>query len=133
MISRYAPKRKLVRIASLAALLALLLGACAAEPVEFPYGDFKSVGSEYISFAEDGTWTFGLAEGSPLVGGQFRLEGSEITFSDEVALQGNNPLCPPEDGIYTWSYEDEVLTFEVISDPCGFRIGDFDARFTPIP
>lgn len=117
-----------------AILLLVLLAACSSRgpAPEFPYGSYRSNGSRHITITEDGTWSFALAAGPPLVTGDVVVEGWEITFGDETQAEGQNvPTCA-EHHTYTWSFEDDTLTFEPKGDdPCGHRAGDLHADFFP--
>lgn len=127
-----------VRVVLLASLALLLLSACgglAQEPVEFPYGKYRSsAGTRHLEFLSDGTWTFALVEGQPLLTGEIAVEGREITFGKETAMGGQNvPLCE-EQATYRWDFDGEKLTFEVVGDdPCSNREGDLAARYTRVP
>lgn len=123
-------KRKWVLAAGLGLLL--LLTACASAPAEFPYGEYASRGGRHIVLSEDGTWSFAIVAGQPLVTGDFTVDGRRITFGDETPAEGQNvPTCE-EHGTYTWSFEDNELSFEPVGeDPCDHRAGDLNATFFP--
>lgn len=113
-------------------LLVAACGALSSEEVEFPYGSYASRGGRHIEFTEDGTWSFALVAGNPVVTGDITVDGREITFGDETPAEGQNvPTCE-EHATYTWSYEDEALTFEPVGEePCGHRASDLGATFFP--
>ena len=115
-------------------LVAVGVAACGGGTanVEFPYGSFQSRGGRYLTFSEDGTWSFALVEGQPVVTGEITVEGDQISFGDETPAEGQNvPTCE-EGHSYTWSYDDETLTFEPNgTDPCSHRASDLGASFFP--
>jgi hypothetical protein len=121
----------LLVLGSLCAAL-LLLAACGGddEP-EFPLGAFISdkTGSEYV-FLEDGKWTATIVGADvPIENGEYELDGDQITFNDPDLAPTFG--CDPE-FVYTWSFDGEVLDFEVVEDDprCSLRTDEIDgSRF----
>lgn len=123
-------KRMLLGVAVLIFLAAC--GPSSAEDVEFPYGRYKSRGGRHIEFTEDGTWSFALVAGNPVYTGDITVEGRQITFGDETPAEGQNVSLCEEHATYTWSFEEDALTFEVVGEePCTHRAGDLGATFFP--
>ena len=52
---------------------------------------------------------------------QWRSLGSFVVSGDRIYLF-NDPYCQWDVGEYRWKLEDRKLTFEVIEDPCSFKL-----------
>jgi len=52
---------------------------------------------------------------------QWRSLGSFVVSGDRIYLF-NDPYCQWDVGEYRWKLEDRKLTFEVIQDPCSFKL-----------
>lgn len=110
----------------------LVLSGCSSQPESFPIGSFKSVGSYYIDYFNDGTFTFGFQKDEPLVKGQYGVDGNTITFHSETMMDGAPSECTGE-GSYIWDFEDNVLVMEIERDPCDLRAHQIDGvEYSPI-
>jgi hypothetical protein len=126
---------------------AILLSSCAGSDVEeqleptvesesFPTGTFfREKGAYYAEyeFLDDGTYTFGILKLTPVVKGEYVVDGQTFTFISETGLGG----CRHEarelgvdqiEGSYTWVFEDKVLRFEVDADDCTVRVDQLDGN-----
>jgi hypothetical protein len=114
------------RILFLLSTCALVLSSCSSRTGAFPIGAFKTIGLRSLEFFEDGTYIWGFV-GTPLVQGQYDVDGQTITFHSEtkVNVDQREEACPGE-GSYTWVFEDNVLTMELVLDDCDDRIADTD-------
>jgi hypothetical protein len=52
---------------------------------------------------------------------QWRSLGSYVVSGDHIYLF-NDPYCQWDVGEYRWKLEDRQLTFEVVQDPCSFKL-----------
>lgn len=93
-------------------------GASFSSGSGFPTGAFETeAGEAQLTFSEDGSYTFSRpAMGSD--SGTYSVHANEITFE-------TTPYCDQRNtgpGTYTWSFENEVLQFQVKGeDRCFFR------------
>jgi hypothetical protein len=65
----------------------------------------------------------------PIENGEYELDGDQITFNDPDLAPTFG--CDPE-FVYTWSFDGEVLDFEVVEDDprCSLRTDEIDgSRF----
>src|SRR5215813_6438836 len=83
---------------------------------DFPKADFTITTSDgnvwVLKFKNDGK--FAVTEnGEDAVRGKYKVNKTEIEFVDE-----SGPLAQPEakEGTYEWKFEDDKLTFDMISD-----------------
>lgn len=122
---------------------AMLLSSCAGSDVEeqleptvesesFPTGTFvREIGAatrEFVFF-DDSTYTWGLQKGTPVVGGEYDVDGQTLIFLSETGLSETFPdSCGEIEGSYTWVLEDKVLLFEVDADDCKLRVDEFDGK-----
>ena len=139
------------RVVLLLILGAILFSSCAGSDVEeqlestleptleptvesesFPTGTFiREIGAGYneFEFSDDGTYTWGFVKGTPVVGGDYDVDGQTLTFLSETALLETFPEdCGAIQGSYTWAYEDKVLLFELDTDDCEERAEEHDGK-----
>jgi hypothetical protein len=86
--------------------------------------------STFLTLADDGSWSMGRTpQGTDYDTGLFTVHGALLTLQTDP---GGG--CDGSGATYTMSYaDDEVLTFDVVSDRCDGRAGDMAAmRFTRI-
>ena len=131
------------RMVLLLMLGAMLFSSCAGSDVEeqleptiesesFPTGTFfRQIGAGYTEFEffGDGTYTWGFQKGTPVVGGEYDVDGQTLTFLSETVLLETFPEnCSTIQGSYTWAFEDKVLLFEVDADDCEERAEEHDGK-----
>lgn len=75
--------------------------------VTFPLGRFENTDSGLRTMELDETGLYILRTESGRRSGRFEVDGDVFTFLENLG---------EESGTYNWSYEDEVLKFEVIED-----------------
>jgi hypothetical protein len=114
---------------SVLVITAVVIAACAGDPPEFPLGRFESSGGRAVEFKPDNTYTVGFATASnPTFAGTFSVDRDKITVVEQCEASTCGAECTPgEDvaGTYSWDYEDETLTFEVVDEVCPNRTFDF--------
>ena len=105
-------------------LLLLLLTACNSSQTstgDFPAGDFTAqLEGQEITLRFDGNGNFAiLRNGSEYAQGTYNVTGNRLTWLTHSA-------CPTDDGepsTYTWTYEDQSLTFSLVDqDDCISRL-----------
>ncbi len=99
------------RMIFIAVVAVLIAAGCTAKTEPFPTGTYLCKAKLDNAFMEDGTFIIS-GGGSVVAEGNYTVDGDEITIIDNT--------CTGE-GIYTWSFEDGKLMFEVIDDDCSIR------------
>ncbi len=130
-------------IASLMAVGLLLLAACSTAEVEpGPITSFDDIagttyerqgsgGQLFFYFFEDGTWhgssNRDLVEDSPSVISETRFEGTTVFLHQIKGVCDDDPIYEIH------LLENGNLEVVAIEDPCGHRLGDFQAEWEPLP
>jgi len=112
-------KLYLIVLTVFAVILAGCGGTSATRPTTAPaaLGDFP-IGAYSIAGL---TWKF-KADGSYSIAGIDANEQGVFTVTgNKISLTGN--CCGDMTGIYTWTYDDTALKFELINDDCTTRAG----------
>jgi hypothetical protein len=101
------------RFIGLAIIISVLIVACSSQ-ADFPTGEFDHAQLR-IHFKSDGTFTVWRlnVETFEVEDGRYSVVGDQITLQDEE--------CDPDDGIYTWEFDDEKLVLDSIEDACDGR------------
>ena len=108
----------------------LFLGSCSSPGDPFPTGKFSYKELRHYEFFDDGTWTWGEKFDEPMIKGSYKVKGNIITFHSVTMINGSLVGCGDNEGEYTWVYEDEVLSFEKLTDTCGPRRADNSWDYT---
>lgn len=92
------------------------------QPAEFPVGVFERA-QQRITFMEDGTFTVWQTslETFDVENGRYAINGNQITMQDCTVQDCTDEVCGPDEGLYTWQFEDDKLIFELIEDTCEGR------------
>jgi hypothetical protein len=93
----------------------------------FPTGKYLDQFDNTLTFSADGKFTVGTLDGETIVqDGQYTIEGDVITMNE-------SEVCPPTDGVYKWSYDDDagILQLEKVEDGCPDR--DFPEGLRRLP
>jgi hypothetical protein len=85
-----------------------------------PTGNFSNQGA-FMSFYTDGTYMWGVSDGS------FNATGTYTVNGNQISLQ-NDTWCLAMIGTYTWAYDGGNLTFSGFDDKCGDRWGFMEAN-----
>jgi hypothetical protein len=93
------------------------------------------IGQWQIAFKSDGTYTMTRADVGEMVTGTYKVNGNEVTVTDESGLlscadasAANNPSGDVSSGTYEWKIEGEHLTMTAKDDGCDTRKLIFGTR-----
>jgi hypothetical protein len=118
------------RLLGLAVALVLAVGlaaGCGGGGKGFPTGKWTATNEAgdvaVMDYRSDGTWVL-TANGDPLDTGDFSTDGNTITFETDAICKA----VGAEQGTYTWTDENNQLTFKKQTDLCTDRVEVLEPR-----
>jgi len=117
--------RRLLGVAVALAWVVILVAGCGGGGKAFPTGEWTATNAEFgvveMDYRADGKWLFSI-EGDPTGTGTFSTDGNTIRFETDSVCSA----VGAEQGTYTWTDENNLLTLTKQADLCEFRVGVLD-------